>query len=368
MLNGQILSEDHLGAIVRNNRREIVDARYCPLYLRQNDDVEGWLRRRAIDAHRTNSRLLRKALRLAPRDDLAAVLRVQGITITDSFWFRQDEYSDLTYEKVRFFDNDFAELALRGDPNSFQKGNASSRTPELTNIGSFEKCWKKENGSWWLYKNGNDAEQFSELFVYNLGKLMGLPMAHYEKDGSFIKSKDFTLGKWNFEPMYSCMYDEEDYPLNYQKIHQLCPKAAAQYVSMVYLDALVMNMDRHTENYGFLLDRESGNIQSLAPLFDHNIALISKGYLDNSREGDLLQRLFVDFIMDTPSALKDFQSLNLRLPDEAMIHQAIQMSQFSPCKIDIQTEKIMDLVLSAKRWIDLEIPDLQQNQEQDLEL
>lgn len=99
MLNGVILSEDRIVARVHNGLRKVVDQAHCPLYLQKYDDVEGWLTRRSIDAHRTNSRLLRKALRLAPNDDLAAVLRVHGATITDAYWFR-GENENLSYDQI----------------------------------------------------------------------------------------------------------------------------------------------------------------------------------------------------------------------------------------------------------------------------
>ena len=52
-------------------------------------------------------------------------------------------------------------------------------------------------------------------------------------------------------------------------------------------------MDRHTQNFGFLRDIDTGEIISLAPNFDNNVALISRGYpKDVSREKmDLLDSL-----------------------------------------------------------------------------
>ena len=44
------------------------------------------------------------------------------------------------------------------------------------------------------------------------------------------------------------------------------------------MDALVFNVDRHTQNYGLLRCRETGEILSMAPNFDNNMALISRGY------------------------------------------------------------------------------------------
>ena len=50
-----------------------------------------------------------------------------------------------------------------------------------------------------MYKSGNADELFSELFICRLGEKLGLPMAHYEMDGQYIRSEDFTDGaKVNF--------------------------------------------------------------------------------------------------------------------------------------------------------------------------
>ena len=89
-------------------------------------------------------------------------------------------------------ENYFDSLALRGDPNGFS--HKPSRTPELTNTGSYEKCWRLINGEWWMYKSGSQNEYFSELFVCLLGEKLGLDMAHYEMDDGYIRTKNFTDG------------------------------------------------------------------------------------------------------------------------------------------------------------------------------
>ena len=43
-----------------------------------------------------------------------------------------------------------------------------------------------------MYKSGNEKEYFSELFICRLGEKLGLPMAHYELDGEYIRSKVFS--------------------------------------------------------------------------------------------------------------------------------------------------------------------------------
>ena len=105
-VNGEILSVDRVVAVVRDDRVIEIDKQLAPLWLRRTGDVRGWLEHRAIDAHRTNSRLLKKALRLSSTDDADVVLSVHAATITDTYWFRPVG-SDLTYKDVRFTENAF---------------------------------------------------------------------------------------------------------------------------------------------------------------------------------------------------------------------------------------------------------------------
>lgn len=325
-LNGALMSQDSPIAQVRDGLITDFDSRRIPLYLLKTRDLSGWLESRAIDSHRTNSRLLKKALRLSASDDLEAVLRVHGATITDTYWFRP-EGETVCYDEVKFSENLFDKLALQGDPDSFNQLPLDSRTPELTNTGSFEKCWRIQDGRWYMLKSGNEAERFSELFICAFGKKLGLDMAEYEAEGDYIRSWDFTKGaSVNYEPAWGIVLDNEDYAFNFHALRQLSEKAASQYVGMVYLDALCFNMDRHTQNYGVLREVESGRVISLAPLFDHNIALISRGYPKLDRTHDRLIQWFVEFLRQEPEARTLFEALPLPQIDEELILECINQA------------------------------------------
>ncbi len=293
-----------------------------PLYLKRTKDVELWLASRAIDSHRTNSRLLKKALRLRQTDDVSTALAVNAATITDRYWFRP-EGSAAVYEDIRFRENYFDQLALRGDPNSFSR--EPSRTPELTNTGSFEKCWKLIDGKWWMYKSGNAQEYFSELFICRLGEKLGFPMVHYEMDGQYIRSRDFTDGaKVNFEPMKALVGDGEDYAHCFDALYALSPELAKQYLGLIWMDSLCFNMDRHTENFGLLRDVQTGEILSLAPNYDNNIALIAKGYpSDVSREQDGLIRFFREFVTGSEQAREMYRQMELPVITAEMIDECM---------------------------------------------
>jgi len=302
-LNGEIMSRDKVIATVRDGLIAESDAALLPLFLMRTGDVAGWLADRAIDSHRTNSRLLKKALRLTTAGDTEVVLKVNAATITDTYWFRQDG-SGLKYEDVRFKVNYFDKLALCGDPDSFNL--PYSPTPELTNIGSFEKCWRLSGDKWLMIKQGNDLERFSEQFIYRLGQALGFCMVEYQPENGTIRSPDFTDGaSVNFESANGIVGDDEDYAANFGAFWQMSPELAEQYLQIIYMDTLCFNMDRHTKNYGILRDTETGAVLRMAPNFDNNVALFARGIPEDlERSNDRLVSLFCDLLERDGQALE----------------------------------------------------------------
>jgi len=308
-----IMSRDERVAKWENQQFTILKKELVPLYLARTGNVEQWLSMRAIDEHRANSRLLKKALRLTEKDNISTVVSVNAVTITDNYWIMPLD-SDLTYKDVRFDNDYFSNLALRGGYDSFNKAANSkcSRTPELTNIGSFEKCWKLKKGEWWMYKRADHYRQFSEIFVAELGKELGFNMAEYERGDKCVKTKDFTNNAAvNFESAYSFMNDNEDYVDVVKKLKEIAPQAIPDYVKMIFLDTVAANPDRHTHNFGLLRDVDTGKILSLAPNFDNNMALISQGYPKNlERRNDVLVRLFNELMASYPLLKQYVPKLN----------------------------------------------------------
>ncbi len=329
---GYVMSADRQVVRIENGLVKSIDKQFAPLHFINGKDFTSWLEDRAIDSHRANSRLLKKVLRLANRDDASTSLAVNAVTITDNYWFKSDD-ENLTWEKVKFNENVFDKLALKGDPDSFNT--TPSRTPELTNIGSFEKCWRLIDGKWWMYKSGNSNQIFSELFICNLGQALGFNMAHYEYEDGYVKTKDFTDGKVNFEPICSVMGDNEDYSDNFD------------YLKMLYLDSVCYNMDRHMNNYGLLRSIETGEIISLAPNYDNNIALIANGYpSDVSREKDGLLKFFFEFLEKNNKAKELFKILDIPVIAKEMIMDCIGRI---PVKVD--SEFVINFILNGQKRI-----------------
>lgn len=334
----EIMSGDTVVAVWQNSELIIKNEDLLPLYLKKIHNADMWLETRAIDSHRANSRLLKKALRLAEKDDVSTVAHVNAATITDNYWIRPIG-SDLTYNDVKFSDDYFSNLALKGNYDSFNKAANSkkSRTPELTNVGSFEKCWKLRDNKWWMYKKATHNEMFSEIFVYELGKELGFNMAIYERGSGFIKSLDFTKGaSVNFEPASTFMGDNEDYLDVIKALKGICPAAIPDYIRMIFMDTITANPDRHTNNFGLLRDTKTGKIIGFAPNYDNNMALIARGYPSNPKASDIMISLFKEVIDEYPEYEKYIPVLT-----EETIRKILEK-----INMKVRTQVIIDLVMN----------------------
>lgn len=341
--NYEILSGNTVVAVWQDNNLTVIDQVLLPLYLRRVQNADMWLETRAIDSHRANSRLLKKALRLAEKDDVSTVVHVNGATITDNYWIREIG-SNLTYNDVKFSDDYFSNLALKGNYDSFNRAANSkrSKTPELTNVGSFEKCWKLRDGKWWMYKKATHDEMFSELFVYELGQELGMNMAIYERGEGYIKSLDFTDGaSVNFEPASSFVGDNDDYVVVVKALESICPSAIPDYVRMIFMDTICANPDRHTNNFGLLRDIKTGELIGFAPNYDNNMALISRGYPSKPGSKDMLIKIFND-LMDAYPSFREY------LPE---VTESTVRKVLDKLNMKVKSQVIVDLVMGRYHLI-----------------
>lgn len=332
MMGDERIAEIMNGVIV-SSKEELL-----PYLIKRTRNIETFLSSRAIDTGRTNSRLLKKALGITENEKSKIALYAYGASITDNYWFKT-KGSKLKYSDISF-DNDFySELALEGKLSVFPK--EAKLTPQLTLGGSYEKCWRKENNEWWLYKKGNENEIYSELLCSKLAKKLNIPTAEYEYANNVIKTKNFA-NNVNYEPVLSIAGDDDSYDNVFNCLDNISSDLAKSYIKLIWFDSLVNNVDRHNENCGFLRDRKTGRIIALAPNFDNNLALISLNEnlnLDVKKDGFIKQ--FRDFISNNDKAKQYFFEINFPVLTKIMIMDCI-----NEIKIKKDNETIVKYLLN----------------------
>jgi len=240
--------------------------------------LEVWLQTRVIDTQRTNSRQVRRRLSVRSEVPKEIVIKARAISITDNYWLKWIN-EDITYNEVRSRLSDgLNTVALYGNATEINFKDADI-TPELTNIGSFEKCWKLIDGCWYMIKKGTYKENFAEVLIANIANNLGFDAVKYEaiENGALVKCKDFTNnGEVDFEPMFSFVRDYWEIDDSISIIKEL--GYIEDFLKITFMDALCYNIDRHTFNFGIL--RKDGEPVGLAPNFDNNLGL--SGVLNNS--------------------------------------------------------------------------------------
>ena len=343
-LTGYLMSGNTIVAKVKNDKIIWKNTRKCPLILLKSDYLTPFLLKRVIDSSRPNSRLIKKAMNISKTVSEEKIpLIVHGAVITDNYWFRPSG-SNLVYQDIKFKHDTYFDLSLKGDTRLVPKH--PKKSPQITLIGSYEKCWKLINKEWWLYKVGTKEEIFSEVFASKFAEEIGVPTAFYEQEGKYIRTKNLAED-FNFEPM-SFLAGEDD---SYENVFNVCRKVsdeiAMQYIQLAYFDALIENVDRHNENLGFLRDKRTGKILALAPNFDNNLCLIARTkVLNEDREHYGMLHNFVKFLKTNSVAFEFFKKLEL-----VEVNSYVLKNSFNLSKAKVYNENIANFLINGYKCL-----------------
>jgi len=111
--------------------------------------------------------------------------------------------------------------------------------------------------------------------------------------------------------------------------------------------SLVQNADRHNENLGFLRNKRSGRIISLAPNFDNNVALISRtDVLNEDREHFGMCNSFVKFLKSNELAMKLFDEIEFPSINDEILEHCFDFEH-----IHINKENIKKFILNGIKYI-----------------
>lgn len=279
---------------------EIYNIDYAPyilknIYVNKDNDLEvfraylsNWFKGRGIPSWRDKLDLLLHRLNINAPDELLD--KAFGLSLSDQYWLKPED-TKLTYDDVNFFDNDFSYaefLEASLSKNSTIIKNASSlKTPNNTTDGMLKKAWIIDNGTRYLLKGGykNETLQpFNEVLASEICKRLGFNHTTYTLDTykniivskcpCFI-NKDTELITcsqiMNGLKRYGNTKDYEEYISILEK--QGIKDARIKLENMYILDFLIMNEDRHLNNFGIIRDVNTLKWLDVAPIFDNGQSL-----------------------------------------------------------------------------------------------
>ena len=228
-----------------------------------------------------------------------------------------------SFEKYNLYYNRFDEaLSLIAYVGYGHPLDSYGTTPELTTGGSLRKGWLFSEGKGiWLYKSGTEGfanagnEPYSEFMAYQIAQQMGLQAVSYELENwhGILASKCrlFTDYDTSYIPIGRIVQAGGiEACLDYYR--ELGEDFYQELVSMLVFDAVILNEDRHFENFGLLRDNHTGEILSPAPIFDNGLSLLCYA-MKSDFEDNLAFRKYVNSRTNPYGSGNQFMDLARRI-------------------------------------------------------
>lgn len=326
---------------------EVIREDLLPFYLRSNikktagmkdilhnvQAVKSYLSSRMLSLSRDNAKQIYAAFRIPQTNSIDSrvdvCIKCKGVSIQDSYWIQDDDEDD-EWEKINIRQNklkDIVDLSLGGFSPTIT---TSTICPELTTKGLFRKGWVHLGDSLYLLKSDKTngcvntkmevlASEVLECFENVIDSIVYVSDVKNTMNGEAYVSicRNFVGEEYSFVEACEVMDYCRRVGIDFRE-HCL-ERWGAEFASIPVLDYIVINTDRHTQNYGFMMNNETGGIEHLAPLFDFNCALVADYFRHDARDTlsqmfnstETLRQLAYQFRKDTDIAFREEKFIRL---------------------------------------------------------
>ena len=288
-----------------------------------------WWTDRSIPTSRSG---VREALEMLEINSPKMLLvRCYGLSLSDQSWICP-EGSDLTWDRINFFGNDFSEDigdVLFGADKKADGLDFSS--PDNTSDGNLKKRWKIINGKRCLVKGGSNPfrqQPFNEAIAAGIMERLDIPHVPYtvtwNKGAPYSVCEDFVTENTELVSAWRILKTQkkDNSTSMYQHFINCCEALGIQGTvpfldRMMVLDYIIANEDRHFNNFGVLRDAETLHWLGFAPIYDSGSSL---GYDKTSAqirsEKEVICKPFKNHHAEQLKLVSDFRWINFdRLAD-----------------------------------------------------
>ncbi len=260
-------------------------------YRTDNKWLKRWWQERSVPLTRDQIEVfLRSNGYSGPEEYLISNL---GLSLTDYYWIKPID-SDLTWETVNLFDNNFHKDMFLA-PATSENEEIPRYSPNSSLQGDIEKTWTIVNGKRCLIKGNHgrySSESINEVIASEIHKRQGYD--NYTKY-SLIKIKDkpydygcisemFTSQNKELIPAWAiCSCNKKNNNISYYEFFiEQCSQHGIDSEQLrsdleyqIMTDFILSGYDRHLNNIGVLRDAETMQFIRMAPIFDSGGSLFA---------------------------------------------------------------------------------------------
>lgn len=315
---------------------EIKNIGYAPLIIKKSYEMKEdfrlnlneWFIGRGIPSWRDELDMLLARLNISTPLELFD--RAFALSLSDQYWIKQVG-SNIKYEDVNFFDHDFdsaefVEASFSDNYDSITR-KETLMSPNNTTDGMLKKSWIIEDGKRYLLKGGykNDYLQpFNEVLASIICDKLSFDHVTYTLDTfkNKVVSKCLCFINKDTEliPASQIMYGitkhktSRDYNEYIKILEENGIKNAREKIENMYiLDFLMMNEDRHLNNFGIIRDVNTLEWLDVAPIFDNGESLKMTIYNSDEISINGEGRLFYNIVTfdDIIKVVKDIKRIDI---------------------------------------------------------
>ena len=271
---GKVYAENHVPVGILVRKGEI-----------NRGSLNEWWKSRAIPVSRDGIRQALEELNMTTTQKLLD--KCFGLSLSDQYWICPRK-SDMKWTDVNFFENTFSDDVgniLFGMGSENEK--ISLMSPDNTSDGWLKKKWKIIDGKRSLIKGGSGATQqepYNEVFASKICERLGIPHTPYslmvQEEYPFSVCDNFITPSTELISAWYVMQTEKkpNHISVYQHYLNCCdrlgiPDMEDSLNRMMVLDYLVLNEDRHQNNFGVIRNAETLEWVGAAPIFDSGTSL-----------------------------------------------------------------------------------------------
>ena len=244
-----------------------------------------WWAERSIPASRSGVRQALNALGVS--DTMSLLLRCFGLSLSDQYWICPED-SMPKWDDINFFDNPFSDdigNALFGDAKNPATIDFSS--PDSTSDGNLKKRWKIIDGKRCLVKGGSNPyhqQPLNEVIATRIMNRLHIPCIEYsliwDEEAPYSICEDFVNENTELVPAWRILQTKKQ-PNSislYQHFIDCAsdlgiPNVVPFLDQMIVIDYLILNEDRHFNNFGALRDAQTLEWIGMAPIYDSGSSL-----------------------------------------------------------------------------------------------
>lgn len=244
-----------------------------------------WWRGRAIPASRAGLRHALEELHIASPQ--ALLEKCLGLSLSDQYWLCPAGQK-VSWSKVNFFENPFSEDVGNILFGHLSSGEAVSlMSPDNTSDGWLKKKWAILDGKRCLLKGGSGATQqepYNEVLASRIMERLNIPHVPYtltvREDYPYSVCEDFITPDTELVTAWYIMQTKAkpNHVSVYQHYLDCCevlgiPGVRDALDRMLVLDYLIVNEDRHQNNFGVVRSANTLEWMGAAPVYDSGTSL-----------------------------------------------------------------------------------------------